>query len=193
MTNRAAEDSAPAGPGLRDRSDRAGGDELAAGARRRVEDLDLVAHSGKGEVDALRVRAVDDGHASVREADPGGALRRLGDRGVGARERIRGDREEARPRVADLRPGRQVADVHLPGRGLCQLVGVAGSRPRPVDRVAEPRGERLQVADGGGDGRRAGAGRGGATGGGRPPRLATSPAETSCIARAGVGSYTSTW
>ena len=55
--------------------------------------------------------------APVCDADPGSALRGLGDGGVGAREGIRGDGEEARPRVADLRPGGQVADVHLPGRG----------------------------------------------------------------------------
>ena len=52
-----------------------------------------------------------------REPDGGGAARGPGGpghRGEGARKRVRGNGQEARPRVADLRAGREVADEDVP-------------------------------------------------------------------------------
>ena len=79
------------------------------------------------------------------DRDRPGLLGRVLEIGERAGLHVRANDEEARARVARLDAEREVADVDAAASRNGHLVRIAGSRPRPVDRLVERDGQTLEL------------------------------------------------
>src|SRR5438045_6287378 len=136
--------------GSADCADPAGGRNVPSLPRIRSEDLDLIIRPGVSDMNAPRVRPVDDGEPAAGELGRASLvpLDRLPERAQGVRERV-GDDCQVRLRCTDRHAGREIADVDVPVRRLRELVGVPRLRPGPLDRVTDRLGDRLEIRQGG--------------------------------------------